>query len=145
MDRVEKTSGSPPVGEDPVVRWWHARGLGMWFAMIGVYSLLHFGGTHLRIQPAVAKTVGDKSLHFMSFFGLGSLLALYPARSMREAVIRLVGLALWAGFDELTQPFFRRQAEWLDWTADVAGGTTGYLVTTAILTWIRHRATKTAA
>jgi len=71
----------------------------------------------------------DKTLHFLAYATLGLLAAATLAaagRWSRGSLARLaVGLAIFAGLDELTQPAFGRTAEFLDWIWDLIGLTIG--------------------
>lgn len=67
----------------------------------------------------------DKLLHFLAYGVLGMLVtAAVVTRSRwswRTAAITAVALAGFAAIDEVTQPFFGRDAEPLDWVWDVVG------------------------
>jgi VanZ family protein len=67
----------------------------------------------------------DKTLHFVAYGMLAALAAATWLTSRRLAGKSLGGLAValaaFGGLDELTQPFFRRSAEPLDWLYDCAG------------------------
>jgi len=87
------------------------------------------------------KLPSDKTLHFLAYATLGLLAAATLAaagRWSRGSVASLaVGLAIFAGLDELTQPAFGRTAEFLDWIWDLIGlviGSALVAVTRAMLT-----------
>lgn len=67
----------------------------------------------------------DKALHFMAYGLLGLLaggtLALARQWSAPRALGLAAVLAIFAALDEITQPFFRRDAEPLDWVCDCLG------------------------
>jgi VanZ family protein len=67
----------------------------------------------------------DKTLHFLAYATLGFLAAATLAaagRWSRGSLASLaLGLAIFAGLDELTQPAFGRTAELLDWGYDLIG------------------------
>lgn len=67
----------------------------------------------------------DKLLHFMAYAVLGGLAALAVVirgrLTWQKAAVLAVGLAVFAVFDELTQPMFRRAAEPMDWVFDCVG------------------------
>ena len=89
-------------------------------------------GTHLPPGPDIAGGVNDKVLHFAGYCGLAVLLVVCggPLGSpwwRAVLVASLYGLA-----DELTQPWFDRDADVLDWLADVAGSVVGAVAATAI-------------
>jgi hypothetical protein len=51
-----------------------------------------------------------------------------------------LGLIVFGGIDELTQPWFDRSAEWLDWLADVAGIGLGLVLGKL---WLQYRRRRT--
>lgn len=66
----------------------------------------------------------DKFWHFVAYALLALLVVLTNASlGRRRMPVLMVGAVLFvlAGFDEVTQPFTQRDAEWADWYADVAG------------------------
>lgn len=84
----------------------------------------------------------DKLLHFVAYF----LLAVFVATavwaagrwSWRTAVAVAIALAVFGAIDEITQPYFSRTADVLDWAADCAGIAVGLVVVaTASLAWGR--------
>lgn len=95
-------------------------------------------GTHLpEGHPALTTAIhlagNDRMAHFLAYFGLGGLVF-----GLCRAVWRLwptlgtwVGLTAFGAADELTQPWVGRTAEWLDWTADLAGLAVGLAAATA--------------
>jgi VanZ family protein len=98
--------------------------------LLPVYWLLCLMATHLPLPPSAEPMLFlDKVVHFTMYLGLGLLLGrqlLVTGRSPRQTL--LVGLAVLAVYgivDELTQPFFGRGADPLDWLADVAGAAVG--------------------
>lgn len=67
-------------------------------------------------------------LRFSATFGAGTwTLSRWP--------ILLAVLGAYGALDELTQPLFFRDAEVLDWLADVAGGALGLLIAWRLLRW----------
>jgi VanZ family protein len=91
----------------------------------------------------------DKTLHFLAYATLGLLAAATLAaagRWSRGSVASLaVGLAIFAGLDELTQPAFGRTAEPLDWVYDLIGLAVGIALvaaTRALLTGRHPKARK---
>jgi VanZ family protein len=88
------------------------------------YWLLIFVGTHLPRVPDIVPGLGDKSKHFVAFFGLGLLLC-YVTNSRdlvkRFGTIGLIGMS-YAALDELTQNFVvGRQPDLMDFIADTIG------------------------
>jgi hypothetical protein len=45
-------------------------------------------------------------------------------------------VAAYGAFDELTQPIFRRDAEWGDWYADCTGAAVAVLIISAVQWWM---------
>lgn len=70
--------------------------------------------------PQLPGEPGDKIQHMLAFFTLGSLAAAGWRRSSLAALF--VPLALLGGAIEVFQmiPALHRDAEWLDWAADMA-------------------------
>ncbi len=82
--------------------------------------------THLPKIPAGPVRIPhlDKLVHFAGYFVLSSvgLWSMAVRRfDPRQVSIWLLCFALFAMADELTQPWFGRGAEILDWVADMAG------------------------
>ena len=113
--------------------------------LVGALVLYTFAlviGTHLPKIGGLVRTSGiDKLLHFGAYFVQATLAAGAVAATgrlgRRNAVILVVVLAVFGGLDELTQPWFSRSAEWLDWLADCLGillGVGGVLLATRSLT-----------
>jgi len=63
---------------------------------------------------------GDKVMHMLAFFTLGTLSA--AGWRTRSAFVLFAGLALFGAAIEVFQaiPALHRDAEWLDWIADMA-------------------------
>ena len=76
---------------------------------------------------------GDKVQHMLAFFTLGVVAA--GAWRERSAVALFAGLAVFGGAIELFQmiPSLHRDAEWLDWIADMAAAMVALAVTRAAL------------
>ena len=83
----------------------------------------------------------DKMLHFLAYGVLGFLVTTaVVARgrwSWRAAAITGVALAAFAALDELTQPWFGRAAEPLDWVWDLVGILAGVVAVAAVRWLIR--------
>lgn len=81
--------------------------------------------SHLPPQDIPQTGVSDKSLHFVGFFGLAGAfwltLAGYGRRTPVRVVLVLLIMPAYAAFDELTQRYFQRTADFGDWTWDVIG------------------------
>lgn len=97
--------------------------------LVGTLLLYTFAlviSTHLPKVSGIVRAPGlDKLLHFGAYFVQAMLAATAVAVTgrlgRRNAAILIVALAAFGGLDELTQPWFSRSAEWLDWAADCLG------------------------
>ncbi|MFM1996329.1 MAG: hypothetical protein RLZZ111_716 [Planctomycetota bacterium] len=93
------------------------------------YTLLLVCATHYpRPQEIIGSGPGvpsDKTMHVVAYFLLAGLAAATLAARGCWTAWRVgwlaVGLVLFAAVDELTQPFFSRFADRLDWVGDCAG------------------------
>ena len=85
----------------------------------------------------------DKMLHFLAYGVLGFLVtAAVVARgrwSWRTAAITGTALAAFAALDELTQPWFGRNAEPLDWVWDLIGILAGIAAVAAVRWLLRSQ------
>jgi VanZ family protein len=99
-------------------RWWS-------WAVVAVYWLGMFGGTHWPTPPHAPFGTADKWMHFGAYGGLAWLLSI--AIGTRRPVSLAVGVAVvvllagWGAIDEVTQPMVGRDCDLWDWAADVAG------------------------
>lgn len=119
----------------PVPRWGR-RGLDL---VAAAYTGVLVYATH---HPRPAELVGpdapgDKSLHLIAYTVLGALVAAAVASrggwGWRSAAALLVPLAIFAALDEVTQPFFGRFADPVDWACDEFGLVVGIgLVTVGV-------------
>ena len=102
-------------------------------AVLTVYWALLFAATHVpRLQPILVLRYSDKLLHAVAFAVLSFLFALaWSLRGpfgWRQFLAVLAILAVYAAFDEATQPLVQRTADRLDWIADVAGALGGLTI-----------------
>jgi VanZ family protein len=104
-------------------------------ATAGYVGVLLFATHYPRPQEFLGNNPpSDKTLHFIAYGLLGLLagttLALAGRWSLRNALWLAAGLALFAAFDEATQPlpWFRRAADPLDWVFDCLGIAIGLAV-----------------
>ncbi len=102
-------------------------------AVLTVYWALLFAATHVpRLQPILVLRYSDKLLHAVAFAVLSFLFALaWSLRGpfgWRQFLAVLAILAVYAAFDEATQPLVQRTADRLDWIADVAGALGGLAI-----------------
>ena len=84
-----------------------------------------FTASHIPAKSMPPGPLSDKGLHFIGFFVLAScfgwtLLAYRHPRGRRIALVVSV-MALYAAFDEITQPMFNRYGDVGDWFADMTG------------------------
>jgi VanZ family protein len=86
----------------------------------GAFTLTHIPAERLRGLHA-----GDKTLHSVGSGGLAlvfwALLAAQRRPPRRRILTVLFVLALYGVFDEVTQPWFGRQASHVDWLFDCLG------------------------
>ena len=89
--------------------------------------------------------VSDKLEHFIAYGLLAGMLhlSLWPKRwpIAKLAIVVLMTCMGYGGFDELTQPFFRRTCDIRDWTADVIGASIAITFMTAASVFIPKRFT----
>ena len=93
-----------------------------------------FTGTHVPLGATSVIEASDKTLHFLGYMGLTTLLSLtlqtrYPWSVSLAAKVALV-VGAYGIFDELTQLLVGRDCSIFDWFADVAGISTGLLIAT---------------
>ncbi len=147
IDDIMTTAVSGLDERDPVAiaPFWRA-------SVTAVYTLALVLGTHLpddhnTVTTAIRLSDNDRAAHFLAYFGLAVLafgLCRVAAKPHRVAPW-LIGLAAFGAVDELTQPWFGRTAEWLDWTADLGGLTTGLLAVGCWDRFVRSRSSKGAS
>ena len=93
---------------------------------------LAFIVSHIPADRLPETHVSDKSLHFVGFFGLSSVLLLtltgYNVLRLRRVVAAICITAGYAAFDEATQALVNRQAAFGDWLADVCGAVLAVIV-----------------
>ena len=94
------------------------------------YWMALFVSTHTPIPKGMLPPqVSDKTLHFVAYFGLAYLLALWcstksPLTGKRAVALFLLLLAYGAA-DELLQLAVNRNADVYDWLADISGAAAG--------------------
>lgn len=98
--------------------------------IVCVVWLLEFIATHAPISKQVEALPGtDKHLHLSGYFVLSALLMFWngvgAAGTWRRVRTVILILAVYAVADELLQPLVGRDADVMDWTADVAGAIVG--------------------
>lgn len=112
-------------------------------ALLAVYWLSMFCGTHIPQVPQGLAQHGDKLLHFGAYFGLAVLLLTWrlsrQSITFRRVILLWLMIAAYGIFDEVTQPLVNRDAEVVDWLADIAGAAVGLMITWPIASWIFGR------
>lgn len=119
----------------------------MVIAALVAYWLLMFVATHVPTIPKeIQPGISDKWQHYVAYAGLGLLLA--ASRSFHGPLSWGGGLFLWViavlygAFDEITQPLFGREAEFLDWRSDAIGAATGLAVAAIVIRACLFRSTQ---
>ena len=140
MPRSTNQSATPATARLGGVRWLSG--------LLGVGLVLYTGvlivATHLPSVGGMVRYPGaDKVLHVLAYTVLGTLAAavIHSARglSLRNVTALLILLALFAAADELTQPWFSRQAEGGDWLADCVGFGLGVSVVALVAARLQQR------
>lgn len=121
------------LGQSQIVRQFILRRLPWAAAVLGVYWITLFIGTHVPHLPHVRTSHFDKVMHFSGYAGLAILAAIALLRGNRwsrsGAAAVLVGLMTYAVLDELSQiPIPGRTADLLDWLCDCLGAMTGMIL-----------------
>ncbi|MBS0210600.1 MAG: VanZ family protein [Planctomycetes bacterium] len=106
------------------------------YGCLAAYWLVMFTATHWPSVRFAEQRVThlDKIFHFSAYAVLMVLLVVAQrarrgdlANGARSWLARwgvlFITVAAYAAFDELTQPYFRRDADFYDWVADLAGAT----------------------
>jgi VanZ family protein len=107
--------------------------------------------THMPPPPVPARPIiNDKVLHFTGFTALaivGIWRLIGPPRPIGRGTVAatLVGLALYGGIDEWTQPYFQRTCEFGDWLADLCGAVVGITIALACHRFTLARARQKAS
>ena len=84
----------------------------------------------------------DKTLHFVAYAVLAAFSAatwLAARRTASRSIAPLaIALASFGAIDEITQPFFRRHADPLDWVYDCIGIAIGIAAVVSVVALARH-------
>lgn len=95
--------------------------------------LCAFVATHLPADRLPVIRVGDKSMHFVGYFVLTFMFAMtlfvHGVGRWRGFITAIVVMTVYGAFDEVTQPWFNRYADFADWLIDLAG------MATAVAVW----------
>lgn len=108
-----------------------------------------FAITHIPAKEMPAITISDKTLHFVGYFVLGSLMLLtmagYGASLLRRTLTVVCTMMAYAAIDEITQPLVNRHCSLGDWGADIVGAVAAVLLIEIIfaLSPSRHLQDKT--
>ena len=124
-----------------LVRPWMARVLAG--ATVAYVALLVFATHHPRPEELLGPNPpSDKTLHFIAYAvlaGLASATWLTAIRTANRGIATLaIALAAFGAVDEITQPFFRRHAEPLDWVYDCIGIAIGIATVVAVVAIARR-------
>jgi VanZ family protein len=97
------------------------------------YWLIMFAGTHWpHVNLESYPSNFDKVLHFTGYAGFGFLIAVWVSArrkfGLREFAAAFGVIFAYAILDEVTQPYFGRDCEFLDMMADWIGGLSGMAV-----------------
>jgi VanZ family protein len=110
--------------------------------ILALYWGAMFYGTHTRLPPGILPGNSDKYAHLGAYAGLGALLLAvratrgnYPWSSVAG---RWLVLACYGAFDELTQLLVNRNADVMDWLADIAGSALGLGIVN-LFVWLFRR------
>ena len=103
-------------------------------ALLAVYWLAMFIGTHWPTTPQFIHGNSDKIWHFFAYAGLGAMCSAAWALSrptilarlaLRHCLLIVLVVAVYGALDEITQPLVGRSCELLDWSADSLGACAG--------------------
>ena len=124
-----------------LVRPWMARVLAG--ATVAYVALLVFATHHPRPEELLGPNPPSvKTLHFIAYAvlaGLASATWLTAPRTANRGIATLaIALAAFGAVDEITQPFFRRHAEPLDWVYDCIGIAIGIAAVVAVVAIARR-------
>jgi VanZ family protein len=109
---------------------------GIVIAALVCYWVALFVSTHVPLEPQISVPGEDKTLHFVGYGVLALLFGIAFPRSLRLA---LIVLALYAAFDELTQPLVGRHCDFHDWLADLGGIAIGLTLVAGMSRWMLRR------
>jgi len=93
--------------------------------MLVMYLCLAVSLTHMPHPPQAVEVAVDKTLHFLGYAGYAAFLYIalglsFPRLRFLWLIVPVL-LGIWAALDELTQPYFGRDCDILDWRADMIG------------------------
>jgi VanZ family protein len=119
----------------------------LWQLALAVYWIALFVGTHVpvdRVPSAVGSA--DKIAHLGAFAVLAFLFATTWQLSAGHLMTRhlvwcWIVIAVYGGFEEITQPIVGRIASVVDWLADVAGAAIGLLAFVIMRQFLQRKRT----
>lgn len=112
-------------------------------AGLAAYWLTMFTATHIpKVPVELTPRISDKWQHYLAYAILGAFAAWWWSLRRPFGWLAAAGLfaliATYGAFDEATQPLFGRDAELLDWRADIIGAATGLVAFSEVgLFWRR--------
>jgi VanZ family protein len=112
-------------------------------ATVAYTAVLVFATHYPRPEEFLGRNPpADKTLHFVAYAVLAAFSAATWLATRRTASRGIAPLAIaLAGFgaiDEITQPFFRRHADPLDWVYDCIGIAIGIAAVVSVVALARH-------
>jgi VanZ family protein len=110
-----------------------------------IYWVTLFILTHLPPDKIPKTNVSDKTEHLVSYGLLAAALHLscWPKRwsILKTALLILATCMLYGAFDEITQPYFGRTCDIVDWLADSSGASISILLMSLAIRIARPPAT----
>ncbi len=105
--------------------------------------------THIPHPPPLGPVTNDKLAHFLAYGLLTGLffLTLWMWRpGMRYLPLIVLGIVVaYGAFDELTQPIFGRDCEFLDWVADSSAAVVAVSILGVVRLLMRRKIAPSAA
>jgi VanZ family protein len=125
----------------PFVRPWMARLLAV--ATVAYTGVMVFATHYPRPEELLGPNAPpDKTLHFVAYAVFAALAAatwLTVRRTAHRSIAPLaIALAGFGAIDEITQPFFRRHADPLDWVYDCIGIAIGIATVVSAVALVRR-------
>ena len=120
---------------------WRARLLAA--GTVAYTAVLVFATHYPRPEELLGRSPpSDKTLHFVAYAVLAAFSAatwLAARRTASRSIAPLaIALASFGAIDEITQPFFRRHADPLDWVYDCIGIAIGIATVVSVVALARH-------
>jgi VanZ family protein len=105
-----------------------------WLAALVLYWLVLFIGTHLPTQKVSGVAMAnDKAIHATAYAVLTTLVCIAWRRiggspGLLGRLVIAAGVLTYGAIDEISQPYFGRSCDLMDWIADGAGVTLALVV-----------------